>query len=493
MKGKNPALNSILYVINNLLVKAFQFFLVPIYTTQLTTQEYGVSNLVTNFTMIGGVLITLSIGSATSRYYVECKGNKKDEVSLFSSLYWFVTFFGLATSLILIFFRNGLTGCIFGEQGYVDIFVLAVVALWLSGIASQYKSVLTAVQEANTYTVVSISAFVVQLVLTIYMILVCDMGVQGILYSMIIANVLTIIYSLYDLRKKERLALQINFRMIGKALKYSLPLIPHSLSTTISQFLSRIFIGNSYSLAAVGIYGLAGQFGNIIDTVQGSVHTAYLPWFFEQKKRSENGAAHKVHRLMPIILSCYNILFLGFILFSKELIIVIAAKEYMDAWKLIPLFALNYAIKTPYYFYVSFLFYDASRVRYIFIATLSSSILNVILSAVLIPYMGMYGSTLADIVATIVQVAFVIKLCKGDNVQYFRYHHFLRSLISLIAVSAIGLLPGFMTSTSGFSAGYFLYKCAIWLMFCGFVLFRSRKLVVDMIGSVKDRLFSRGK
>jgi O-antigen/teichoic acid export membrane protein len=67
MKQKNPILNAILYIINSILVKAFQFFLVPVYTAYLTTEQYGVSNLITSFTLIGGVLITLSIGTATSR------------------------------------------------------------------------------------------------------------------------------------------------------------------------------------------------------------------------------------------------------------------------------------------------------------------------------------------------------------------------------------------------------------------------------------------
>lgn len=488
---KRPVVNAILYIINNILVKAFQFFLVPIYTVRLTTEQYGVSNLVTSFTMIGGVLITLSIGSATSRYYVECKGRQKEEACLFSSLYLFITLFGLAMSVVLVLLRHVLSFQIFGSAGYQDIFVLSVINVWLLGIANQYKSVLMAAQEANTYTVVSIASFLLQLALTIYFILLRNAGVQGILYSMIISNILTIAISIVDLRRKKWLEWRMDKKIIQRALKYSLPLIPHSLSTTLAQFLSRIFIGNSYSLSTVGIYGLAGQFGNIIDTVQGSVHSAYLPWFFAQKKQSDDEAAKKVHRAMPVILDCYNVLFLGFILFSQEMVTFIAAKEYIDAWKLIPLHALNYAIKTPYYFYVSFLFYDENRVRFIFLSTLTSSILNVVLSAVLIPQIGMYGSILADVIATVVQIAFVIWLCRGENYRYFRYSLFFRSLLELVGISAIGLSVGFVQHINEFRFGYFAYKCLVWAAYCGWVFIKNRVLLTNAVCSLKRKLASQ--
>ena len=37
--------NSILYTLGNLLLKAFSFFLIPLYTAYLSTEEYGIINL----------------------------------------------------------------------------------------------------------------------------------------------------------------------------------------------------------------------------------------------------------------------------------------------------------------------------------------------------------------------------------------------------------------------------------------------------------------
>ena len=65
-----------------------------------------------------------------------------------------------------------------------------------------------------------------------------------------------------------------------RALAYSIPIIPHNLSTSIASFISKIFINNSASLATVGLYGIAMQFGSLIDLFQTSVNKAFSPWFY---------------------------------------------------------------------------------------------------------------------------------------------------------------------------------------------------------------------
>ena len=72
-----------------------------------------------------------------------------------------------------------------------------------------------------------------------------------------------------------------------------------------------------------------------------------------------------------------------------------------------------------------------------FLATLISSLINILLSAVLIPQVGMWGSIVADILATIIQIAIVIKLCRGENANYFKYTDFLKSLINLMIAGVI--------------------------------------------------------
>lgn len=487
MNNKKMLLNAMLYVINNILVKAFQFFLVPIYTAYLTTAEYGTSNLISSFSVIGGVLLTLSIGSATSRFYVENKEDAEQTRILFSSLYFFTAIWGLGCCFLLFIGKEFLVKYIFGGVDFYPLIASVIVSLWLQGMGNQYKAMLQAMQNAKLYTVVTFGGFCIQLSLNIYFIVFCRIGVLGIVYGVIFANVATVLFSLLHMYKKQLLSFKVKLSIITQALKYSIPLIPHSLSSSIAQFLSRVFIGNTYSLSHVGIYGLASQFGNIIDIIQSSVHSAYLPWFFEQMNNSKEDASVKIREVLPFLLGAYNLIFLGIALFSQEVILLIANERYLDAWKLIPFFVLAYAIKTPYYFYVSFLFYNASKVRYIFVATLLSSILNVVFSVLFIPRIGMYGSILADILAIIVQVMIVILLCKNENKAYFSYGMFIAKTIPMIVLSFMGLLPGYILHMNNFSLLIFGYKSLIWGLYGGLFLYKYQKNISKALSKFKGR------
>lgn len=75
-----------------------------------------------------------------------------------------------------------------------------------------------------------------------------------------------------------------NFDYLKEALSYSIPLLPHLLSTNIaslvSRLFSRLFLNNQVSTASAGLFNIANQFMIIIDTIQMSVNNAYVPWFY---------------------------------------------------------------------------------------------------------------------------------------------------------------------------------------------------------------------
>lgn len=487
MNNKKLVTNSILYVINNILTKAFQFFLVPIYTAYLTTAEYGTSNLISNFIAIGSVLISLSIGSATAKFFSELQNDEEKSRRLFGSLYLFVVFCGLISCAVVYCFGNVISEHVFGGVPFYPTIAAVIVSLWVQGIADQYKGMLQARQEAKIYTFVSLLGFCLQLGLNIVLIIYFGMGVFGIVLSTIIANIVIIAVSLVDIFRRRLIAWTVDFSIVKDALKYSVPLVPHNLSSTIAQFLSRVFIGKSHSLSAIGIYGLAGQFGHIVDTVQNSVQAAYLPWFFEQMNVSKENAIKRVKEAIPMLLNVYNVFFLGVMLFSQEAIKLVASESYFEAWKLIPLFVVEYAIKTPYYFYVSFLFHDRERAKFIFVASFSGNMVNIILAAILVPVMGMYGALAADAVAICLQLSIVIWLCKGENKPYFRYPIFLKSVIPLVILGGIGLVPSYMMPNNGYSYWLILYKAVIWLCFTAFILKKYAPEVQAMIKNMKER------
>ena len=314
-----------------------------------------------------------------------------------------------------------------------------------------------------------------------------DLKLAGIYYSGIIVNSCLILFSLWRIRKRKLINWVLDTKILGDALKYSVPLIPHSLSGSISQYLAKLFLGNSFSLATVGIFSLASQFGRIIDTVQGSVHSSYLPWFFEVRSNRASDAPKAVNSLLPVLLDLYGIFFLAFSLFSQELVIIMADSSYASAWILIPLFVCVYAIKTPYYFYSAFLFYDKAKTRFIFIATLTGNSANVCAASLLIPHFGTYGSLAADFLSTVILLAIIIFMCRKEHGAYFRFSLFLKNNLKLFAFMAAGLLPGLFLIGSKLHIGNTAYKIVVWGVFTSIFLIKHKTTVTATVNKFLHR------
>ena len=76
------------FTISNCASKILVFLLIPLYTSVLTAEEYGIADLITNTVNVLYPLLTLCIMEATLRFAFD-SGTSKEEV-LFNSLLIFL-------------------------------------------------------------------------------------------------------------------------------------------------------------------------------------------------------------------------------------------------------------------------------------------------------------------------------------------------------------------------------------------------------------------
>ena len=80
--GKKVILNSVIYSVSGLFLKCFSFFLLPLYTAYLTTEDYGITSVATSFIGTMSYVVSFSLYSAIKRFYVDLK-DKPDTLKRF--------------------------------------------------------------------------------------------------------------------------------------------------------------------------------------------------------------------------------------------------------------------------------------------------------------------------------------------------------------------------------------------------------------------------
>jgi len=475
MNQKKVVANSLIYTFNNILLKAFSFLLLPLYTSFLTPSDYGVINLLNSFSSVATYLIAFSLYSAVVRFYADLKNDHEKVRTFFGTILSFVFLSGTLFVLLVLVLQNVIGHYLFQGISFYPSIVLGLLGLVFTSVYTIYQDILKGMQQAKKSATVSISYFLLQVVLNILFVVVFSMGADGVLLSQLIASLLACTWMLFDLRKNHLVRFCIDRALLKDALHYSIPIIPHNLSTHIAQFVSRVFINETSSLTSVGLFGLASKFGHLSDIIQSSVNMAFQPWFFDHMKKREHTDTVQIVSLSKVLLWFYSLFFLGLSLFSQEMIHFMATDGYQSSWMLVPGIVATYAFKTPYYFYINILFFYKKASRYIFTATVSSSLINVILSYFLIRSYGMYGSVAADAIAMIIRVAIIVYIANKFDAIGYSFWTFLRMIGLTFIFMIVGLYFSYSTFSTELSLVNFLYKCTVLLVFMIIAYFMNRK------------------
>jgi len=174
-------------------------------------------------------------------------------------------------------------------------------------------------------------------------------------------------------------------------------------------------------------------------------------------------------------------------LFSQEAILLFTNESYYRAWTVVPLIIIPFSIKTMYYFYINVLLYHTNATKFIFIATLSSSMINILLSAIFIPILDMYGSALADLIAMVIRVGIIVAL----SIHFEDIGYKLSTFIFLILINVFFISAGlifsyttFMYEISWINIAYKIFVVMIYLTIAGI---RLKKYTKPVILKLRDK------
>lgn len=483
MEGKKKVLlNSVFYTFSSILIKSFSFILLPVYTLYLSPADYGVTTLVISFTAVMSIVSSLSLKASVTRFYADYKHDQEKLKSFYSTILIFVFIFSVLISFLGYWSKDFLIKYFFNEIAFYPIILIALLNLIFACQHSLHQSIMMGRQEGKKYTIINLIVFILTVVANLIFLAVFNMGAEGVLLATLIINIAYFFFMIIDLIRNNLINFSFNHELLVEALKYSIPIIPHNLSTSIASWVSRVVLNKNESLTAVGLYSVANQFGLIIDTIQSSVNSAFAPWFYEMLNEKDKKTNLEIVSLSQFLLIIYSLIYMIIGLFSQEALLIMTNEKYDLAWTVIPIFVVAYSVKSIYFFYINILFYYKEATKKIFYATLTGSFADIILAVILVPKFQMYGSALAFLIAKILVVSIVIKMSK--NYKHIGYK--LEPMLKIIIPSLIFMFAGLIFSYTNFLTEWNWYN-----VLYKFLVFTIYLLYIYMMHKEKIKKFYR--
>ena len=485
--GKKVLVNSVIYSLSGLLLKCFSFFLLPLYTHHLTTEDYGITSVTGSFLNSFGFIVTLSLFSAVMRFYVDLKDDNQKLKRFYGTVTTFTFLSSACWSVLLFLFRAPLCKYVFSGVDFFPVILICILSISFHCQHHIYDNILKSQQKALKSSIINIAYFLISVAMNIGFVVGLKMGATGVLLSGLIAYALYTLVFLIDMIRAKAITFCLDLSLLKSALKYSIPIIPHNLSPQITVLISQVFIGGSSSLSALGVYSIAAQFGGIADTVQSYVNQAYAPWLYEKLRDGESGYKMTIRSIVRLLTLVIGFFMLGIAFFAEDYVSLFLDSSYLGAYKYIPLVVAVYVIKIAYYFFVNVLFYYKKASRFLFIATLSSSIINIVLSAVFIPLWGVYGSICGDLIGMLLRVAIVIIVSKQFDDIGLRIRDFVLNILISFVFMFAGLSFSIFKFHGEFHILYFTYKAVLVLMYVGMLFIFYEKPILSFLKSLKGR------
>lgn len=438
--------------------KLLSFFLVPLYTSVLTSAEYGTYDLYSATVSLFVPLLTLNISDATTIFLLDKANSKQGIVSISLRYYFFsLVVFGAAVLLNVVFKFFPL----FNEYPLFLFLMFAVNGL--SNLLLCYARGLDRIKDVSVSGVLCSG---VMILLNLIFLLPLHLGLKGYYLATIGGAFVQIVYLCVSTRIFRFIAFKRNYPVeedfsndknevinaleitsadkvvptgshpsaesagnfsssvstvlttqSAKSLKksmlgYSGPMMLNTISWWINSVSDRYMVTAFCGVVANGIYSVAYKIPSILTMFQSIFSQAWtLSAVQDFDSEDKSGFFSKIYSLYNV---CMVLLCSVLILSDRLIARILYAKDFYEAWRFVP-FLLVSVVFGSLSGYLGGIFAAVKDSKSFASSTVAGAVLNIILNFILIKICGALGAAAATMASYV--LVWAMRLCKAKKIM----------------------------------------------------------------------------
>jgi O-antigen/teichoic acid export membrane protein len=396
--------NSIVYGLSSMSVPIVNFFLIPLYTSWLSVDDYGVLSIFTTTQLIVIFIAYMGIvPHAMLRFFFQYK-EKSEQEEVISTALISLAVVTLVMCLALGASSGLLSSLFFQSHQYASGFLVVFLAVFFDAGVTVAMVVFRAREEPGKYVTFALIQLGLSVGLKVVFLTVLKKGVLGIVLADLIS--LAVLYVFLVGRLAIITKLRFSMRKLKEMLRFGLPMVPSSLADFVLISSDRYFLQfmSGYPAVgtdAVGLYSLGYSFARIAQAViMTPFNLAWMPFMLGVSE--EENAKRIYSSTLTYLVFAGVFVVLGLSVLSEDVIRIMArSTEYHDAYKVVPLLALSYLfLGCSYALQVGI--YLEKKTTTIPLMVGGAAVLNLVLNFLLIPRFGMMGAAIATAVSMLV-------------------------------------------------------------------------------------------
>ena len=383
-KKKSLMKNTIIIFLGKLCTQLISFFLLPLYTSYLTTSDYGLVDLITTYVTLLVPIITLELEMSIFRYLVDSRGKDKDTKTLISNNFYLL---GIALSVFSIIYFIVTR---FWDFDYQFIIWINILVCTLSG---NFLQISRGFGKTLDFSISCIITGLTTVLSNIILIVFLGMAADGMIISMALANGLCSLYLFIKLKLYKLIDFNIvDKKLIKEMYAYSIPLIPNGISWWVVNVSDRTIISWVLGAASNGIYAISNKFPTLLSSLLGIFN---LSW-------SESAALHinspdrdeffsDITNTVTKLFSCLGV---GMIACMPFVFPILIDSKFADAFNYIPILVLGSVFNVVVCLY-SGVYIAKKMTKQVSNTAIIGAVINIGINALLIKFIGLYAAAIS--------------------------------------------------------------------------------------------------
>lgn len=409
MDSRKVAKNSLLYLIGAMAPSLLSLVTLPLYSRYLSPDDYGVLALIQTFSVFLPVLLSLQLHTSLDRFFFEYREGPLRE--FITTLLVTVLIFSSCSLALLLAFADPLVAFLFPSLAGTErsLFVYTLFTGYFNLLASFPITLMKVREKAAQFVGISMAHLAIATAITVVEVIVLDRGCKGFVESMLIASVLAFV--VFMIPNLGFLKPKLDFSLLVEPIRFSLPIIPHSLSAYVFMFSDRYILEKFIPIAAIGLYAFADKLAFVVRLMVTKINESVMPHFMSIAMKEPQKAAVSVARLgeKTHFLLCLLVIITG--TFSWEAFRLFFDERYQSAWYMFPLLSSAFIFRNLYQLASCGLFLK-KKTGIVALATAAAAATNIGVNLLLIPSLGVVAAIYSTIAAHAITYLLATRLSK---------------------------------------------------------------------------------
>lgn len=464
-KGRELAKNTAIISIGKMCTQLVSFLLMPLYTAVLTTEEYGIVDLVVTYGQLLLPIVTMQMEQALFRFLIDYRKDeikKKETISNIVSLTFYITLMFTGIYFLISFF-------IHSEYKFY-----LLVNLWGSVICSMMLQMSRGLGLNMVYALGSFISAAGQVGLNVVFVFAFKWGASGMILAMIISHLLCAIFVAYKIHFTSYFRItKISVKKAKEYLSYSAPLVPNAISWWILSASDRTIILRFLGVGFNGVYSAATKFSGIYTTLYNIFNLSWtesVSLYLKDRDSSE-----VFTKLQNKVISLCISATLGLISIMPFVFKLLVNEKFGDSYYQIPLLVIG-AYFSSMVGLVSAYYIADKKTSVIAKTTVSCAVINILLNLAMISKIGLYAASISTVVAyAALYVLRCIDVKKRFNIS-LNHKLIFSGLIMMVLALAVYYYKN-------------LIYCGIYfILYLVYAVCINKELLIDILKLIKEKI-----